>query len=64
VVKEYGRPVVIIEAETPGQTLWIYKSSDADFFNGEKMNLFFDGKGKLVRSEHVEAAKKQNPDKE
>jgi len=44
---KYGEPVVIIPDTVRAGDDWIYKPAKSSFFQGEKIDLFFDKKGLL-----------------
>lgn len=51
VLKEFGEPLLIYY-ESPGAK-WVYKPASASWFEGEKIYLFFDEEGKLVKWECI-----------
>lgn len=56
--RKYGEPVVILQENNVNETRWVYKPSDASFFEGEKAYLFFDSENKLVKWNLVEGKPK------
>jgi hypothetical protein len=54
IIKKYGQPVMAMEDAVGDTVRWVYKPSEADYFKGEKIYLFFDKDGKLNRWETVD----------
>lgn len=50
-ISKFGQPVALL-SESKGER-WAYKPSDANWFGGEKIYLFFDKNGNLVDWECV-----------
>ena len=49
--KKYGDPVVEMTEQDGVTVRWVYKPSEAVFFTGPKISLFFDAEGNLIEWE-------------
>jgi len=49
IIKRYGEPVVMLPARKGRPEKWVYKPAGAEFFSNEKIYLFFDENGGLLK---------------